>query len=207
MFIPRNMEMTDDQAIIDFINEFGFGLMVSPLLDATHVPMQYQEDPQNGMRYLYGHLAKINPQWKDSVGERVLAVFSGPHAYISPTWYAGQPAVPTWNYTAVHCYGTLELLNAEQMAVSMDELVTQYEPALHQNSELMPAEYKQKLAKAVVGFRIEIDTIQAQEKLDQQRRPADQQGVYEALSTSAHSGAVELANYMKKRNLGTGRGA
>lgn len=203
MYIPKNMEMADDKLIFDFINEFGFGLLLSPTLEATHLPLIYKAS-QDSKGYIYGHFAKANSQWKGLENQRVLVVFSGPHSYISPTWYSTQPAVPTWNYASVHCYGRVELLSDSDTAISMDELVSKYEPELHNNSELMPLAFKQKLSQAIVGFRIVVDDIQAKDKLGQHRKQDDQIGVYRALSESQHSDSVALASYMLKRNVGTG---
>lgn len=147
---------------------------------------------------LYGHFAKANSHWKEVEGERALAVFSGPHAYISPTWYDSKPAVPTWNYAAVHCYGKVELLTEEDTAKSMDELVAKYEPNLNEEYEVMPREYKQKLARGVVGFKIILDKIQAKEKLGQHKKLEDQVGVFQALVNREYSDAKLLAGYMKK---------
>ncbi|NVK26026.1 MAG: FMN-binding negative transcriptional regulator [Gammaproteobacteria bacterium] len=203
MYIPKNMAIEDDNVIEDFINEFGFGLLVSPELEATHLPLVFKRSFQ-GKGYLYGHFAKANPQWKELAGTRVLVVFNGPHAYISPTWYESKPAVPTWNYASVHCYGKVELLNDFETAKSMDELVSKYEPILHKRQDIMPSDYKQKLAQGVVGFKILLDDIQAKEKLGQHRKTADQSGVYSGLNKSAHLDAKSLARYMQKRKVGTG---
>lgn len=88
-------------------------------------------------------------------------VFSGAHAYISPTWYDAKPAVPTWNYAAVHCYGVASLLSDTETQDMLDKLVTKYEPKLLQDKQIMPDEYQQKLRQAIVGFKIVIDEIQA----------------------------------------------
>ncbi|MEM9424492.1 MAG: FMN-binding negative transcriptional regulator, partial [Spirochaetota bacterium] len=130
MYIPPNMEMPEkpeEDVIADFISCFGFGLLVSPSLAATHIPLIY-EAQDNGKGVLYGHLARANSQWRGLENQRVLVVFSGPHSYISPYWYAGKPAVPTWNYAAVHCYGRAKLL--VDPADVLDELLRKYEPRL-----------------------------------------------------------------------------
>ncbi|MGF1742361.1 FMN-binding negative transcriptional regulator [Vibrio profundum] len=204
MYIPNKLEMKDDNAIIDFIAEFSFGLLISPDLEATHMPLLYV--PEEGAKgQLYGHFAKANPQWKQLEGERVLVIFNGPHAYISPTWYTNKPAVPTWNYAAIHCYGTVELLSENDAANTMDTLINKYEPELLSNKDIMPDDYQHKLRQAIVPFRIVVDKIQAKEKLGQHRKTGDQQGVYFALQESQHPDANVLAEYMNKRELGTGK--
>ena len=81
--------------------------------------------------YLYGHFARPNPQWKDIENQKVLAVFQGPHCYISPSWYETNRAVPTWNYVTVHVYGEVELLEDEQELMdSLHDLVINMKPRI-----------------------------------------------------------------------------
>lgn len=204
MYIPKNMALHDKQAIADLINQFGFGLLISPSLEATHLPLLY-EAAEDGQEYLYGHMAKANGHWQQLDGQQVLVVFSGPHSYISPTWYASGPAVPTWNYAAVHCTGRVEILDASAAAKAIDKLIEKYEPSLSGNAAIMPAEYVDKLSQAIVGFRVIVDSIQAKEKLGQHRKREDQMGVYHALANSASAESRALAEYMLNRNLGTGQ--
>ncbi|MCG9965078.1 MAG: FMN-binding negative transcriptional regulator [Shewanella sp.] len=204
MYIPKNMALDDKQAIAELIADFGFGLLISPTLEATHLPLLY-EPAEDGQGYLYGHMAKANEHWKQLDGQQVLVVFSGPHAYISPTWYANGPAVPTWNYAAVHCTGRVEILEDNGTATAIQKLMKKYEPNLLADKALMPEEYIDKLSQAIVGFRVVISSIQAKEKLGQHRKVADQIGVYHALAQNVSTDSRALAKYMLKRNLGTGR--
>lgn len=195
--------MKNNEEIRRFIHEFGFAVIVSDNLEATHIPLLLKADEgEHGV--LYGHFAKANRHWKDLEGQTLLAIFNGPHAYISPTWYANGPAVPTWNYAAVHCYGNATLLDETATLHLVSDLVAQYEPDLNSNLTLMPCDYQAKLNKAIVGFKIVITNIQAKEKLGQQRKHADQLGVYQALLASNREDARMLAHYMSQRNLGKG---
>ncbi|ELB7342903.1 TPA: FMN-binding negative transcriptional regulator [Klebsiella michiganensis] len=74
-------------------------------------------------------------------GKRVLAIFQGPHSYVSPTWYQTAPAVPTWNYTSVHCYGNVSLLSVDELRIVMEALVHKFEPTLQAQKEIMPREF------------------------------------------------------------------
>ncbi|CDH26812.1 FMN-binding negative transcriptional regulator [Xenorhabdus bovienii] len=140
MYIPKKMEMTGQNSVSTFIINNSFGLLISPSLIGTHLPFVFA--PEEGkMRVLYGHVAKANQHWKEFDGQRVLVVFTGPHAYISPTWYKAQHAVPTWNYSAVHCYGVAEILGNEETKLVMETLVNTFEPNLVENKELMPDSY------------------------------------------------------------------
>jgi transcriptional regulator len=205
MYTPKNMAMTDQQAITAFITQNSFGLLVSSSLNATHIP--FVLDATVGEKgVLYGHVSRANSHWQELENQRVLVVFSGAHAYISPTWYDAKPAVPTWNYAAVHCYGVASLLSDTETQDMLDNLVAKYEPKLLQDKQIMPDEYQQKLRQAIVGFKIVIDEIQAKEKLGQHRSMSDQQGVFSGLSASPHADATQLAHYMNQRDIGKGNG-
>ncbi|OOE52652.1 transcriptional regulator [Salinivibrio kushneri] len=203
MHIPKNMEMTGEDAIKAFISDYGFGILVSNDLNATHLPLIYEAE-EGALGCLYGHFGKANAHWKVTENQRVVVIFNGPHSYISPSWYETKPAVPTWNYSAVHCYGVLKLLSDKENEWAMKQLVAKYDPALLDAPETMPSDYQAKLRQSVVGFKIVVDDIHAKEKLGQHRKSDDQMGVFAALSDSTHPNDIALSAYMKKRNLGIG---
>lgn len=203
MYIPNKLIMNALSEKHKFIQEFGFGVIVSDSLDATHLPFVLKPE-QGTMGVLYTHCAKANPHWKSLNNTQVLIVFSGPHSYISPSWYASSPAVPTWNYTAVHAYGSVSLLNAEETLMAVEDMVNQYEPELQIKRDILTKDYRDKLLSGIVGIKIELTDIQGKLKLGQQRSQADQQGVYHALSHSDNVDNIVLAKYMKKRNIGLG---
>lgn len=203
MYIPKNLEITDPKVIKDLIAEYGFGVLVSSDLTATHLPFIYEDD-EGSLGCLLGHFAKANSHWQLAENQRVLVVFNGPHAYISPTWYSKKPAVPTWNYAAIHCYGTLQLISDDENQKAMMQLISKYEPELLNQPDIMPDEYQAKLRNGVVGFKIIIDEIHAKEKLGQHRIIEDQLGVLAELKQSKNADAESLAAYMAKRKLGIG---
>ncbi|MGX5203408.1 FMN-binding negative transcriptional regulator [Aliikangiella sp. IMCC44632] len=203
MYIPSSFKIESAEVIQGLIKDNAFATLFSASLEATHLPFVLQAN-EGKLGSLYAHMARANPHWKQLDGEKVLVVFQGPHSYISPSFYAKSPAVPTWNYVAVHCIGQVTLINDNDNKTAMDKLVEAYEPTLLANNNLMPSEYTQKLRQAVVGFKIVIDTIQAKEKLGQQRSKADQLGVYKALQQSQRLEDQLLYRYMKKRGVGTG---
>lgn len=203
MYIPKNLEINDPEVIKQVLAENGFGVLVTSDLTATHLPLIYK-DEDGKLGSILGHFAKSNPHWEAAINQRVLIVFQGPHAYISPNWYATKPAVPTWNYVAVHCYGYLELLSNDENKLAMDQLVNKYEPGLSNNLDIMPNEYQERLRNGVVGFKVVLDDIHAKEKLGQQRKPEDQAGVYAGLSTSCDTDSQKLSAYMLKRSIGVG---
>jgi transcriptional regulator len=204
MYIPNNLKLESSEDIQALVQENSFATLFSSSLEATHLPFGLQRE-EGALGTLYAHMAKANPHWKAIQGQRVLVVFQGPHAYISPTSYAKLPAVPTWNYVAVHCYGYVELINDNENQAAMDRLVKAYDPKLINNSNIMPKEYTQKLRQAVVGFKIPIDEIQAKEKLGQQRSKDDQAGVFKSLKQSQRIEDQLLYRYMKRRAVGTGQ--
>ncbi|MEP7704586.1 FMN-binding negative transcriptional regulator [Paraglaciecola sp. 25GB23A] len=204
MFIPKNMLMNDLTEKHDFIEQFGFALLVSEDLQVTHLPMTLVTE-ESGLGVLYAHMARANPHWRTLDKQKVKVVFNGPHAYISPSWYANGPAVPTWNYAAVHVSGQATLLDDVQTFQAVQALVNQYEPALLNNEALMPADNQHKLATAIVGFKIEIQQIEGKHKLGQHKSVADQQGTVTGLQSSKHSDSSALLAYTQQTGIGVGR--
>ncbi|MGL6251979.1 MAG: FMN-binding negative transcriptional regulator, partial [Billgrantia desiderata] len=105
MYVPPSMRLTREQAWA-LVERYGFAVLVGADLQATHLPLTLERS-EGELGSLYGHFARANPHWRALDGNRALAIFSGPHAYVSPSWYASRPAVPTWNYLAVHATGRL----------------------------------------------------------------------------------------------------
>ena len=120
MYIPKSFQVTDPEVLAAFIRAHSFATLVSAVDGtpfATHLPLLLDQGT------LLGHVARANPHWQAFDGQReALAIFHGPHAYISPTWYATGPAVPTWNYAAVHVYGAPRLIEGEALAALVDRL-------------------------------------------------------------------------------------
>lgn len=203
MYIPNAFKMNELAEKHQFIKEFGFAVMISSVdgLLATHLPFVLKADEgEQGM--LYAHCAKANPLWKNLEGQNVLVIFTGPHSYISPSWYSSKPAVPTWNYTAVHAYGAATLLNAEDTLKAVDDTVEKYEPKLLVKRDIVTDQFKQKLLSGIVGFKIELTNLEGKLKLGQNRSKDDQSGIYNALSSSDKYEDLALAKYMEKRNIG-----
>ena len=207
MFIPKANRVDDIQEIHRFVYEFSFGILVSNsrenqendlCLTGTHIPFVLSaNEGQSGV--LYAHMAKANPQWKTLENQQVMVIFSGPHAYISPTWYAKPPNVPTWNYAGVQAYGHVQLLSKTELLESLTALTKTFEPALHTNTDTMPASYIDKLSAGIVGFKIEVSRWDAQMKLGQNRSKLDQAQIYKELLNSTNLDANQLASYMQKK--------
>jgi transcriptional regulator len=147
-------------------------------------------------------VARVNPQWRHfSNGADVLAIFTGPHAYISPSWYQTPQMVPTWNYVAVHAYGIPRIVEDKKAFEEILHLtVREYESG--QTSpwrDALPAEHKAGMMKAIVGFEIELTRVEAKFKLSQNRKPEDIAGAVAALSQSENQTERELAALMKSQ--------
>lgn len=196
MYVPRNMQM-DIAQCRRFINAHPFALLMSEQpMQATHVPFVLHQDDDN-KDYLHCHFAKANPHWHEIDDKEVLVVFSGPHAYISPTWYETKPAVPTWNYAAVHVRAKATLLSANQNAGITQELLEIYEADNLQRDDILAPDYLNKLNQVIVSLRLDVIQMQGKAKLGQQRSEADQAGVNRALEQSSRKDDQAYAAFAK----------
>lgn len=199
MYIPHSYKNENLDEIREFITKNSFGILVNQLDGkpwATHLPLELAIS-SDGKEILEGHIAKANPQWKAfEDNSKVLCIFNGPHAYVSSSWYQ-EEEVPTWNYIAVHIYGTLKILSESDTMAALHRLVDKYEMnstnPLSLN-DLSPKTLRQ--VKGVVGFQIEIDEIQAAYKLSQ-GRAHDHARIIQELSNQDDAGSKEIASRMK----------
>jgi len=206
LYCPPNLAFKDDAAMQDFIEHEPFGCLVSYPFFCSYLPWQLKrQEGEKGV--LYGHLARQNPQLlqlAEQPAQQVLITFTGPHAYISPRYYAAAKAVPTWNYAVVQVLGQLQLLDAADTLQAVQQQLLQYETSAALRAEKMPAAYLQQLAASIVGVKVTISELAGKVKLGQQRSPADQQGVFAALSQSEHHSERALAQWMAQQAIGTG---
>jgi transcriptional regulator len=200
MYVPTAYAETDPAKLHAFIEAHSFGLLVSahggePF--ATHLPFLLERDAGPHGR-LVGHMARANPHWQGLDGRDVLTVFSGPHAYVSPSWYGSDGVVPTWNYVAVHAYGTLRLVEEpNELARILVTTVSTYErPMPNPWSVDTGSGFFQKMSRAVVGFRIDITRLEGKWKLNQNHPPERREGVIRALAGSSDQDAKEIARLM-----------
>jgi transcriptional regulator len=182
MYIPRRYDEKDREKVHAFLRENSFAILVS-VLDGlpvgTHIPLLLEKDDE-GRDILVGHIARGNEQKRTFVdGTKVLAIFPGPHAYVSPRWYT-QINVPTWNYMAVHVYGTLTVIEGAELRAALSRLVDNYEQHLPRPVHIEEIGEKQVETemRGIVGFRVVIDEIQAAYKLSQNR---DEQSYHEVI--------------------------
>lgn len=201
MFTPAHYKNEDLGEIKKFLKSNSFGILINQVDGkpwATHIPLELAMD-STGNDVLVGHIAKANPQWKYFTADaQVLCIFNGPHSYVSSSWYK-EEEVPTWNYIAVHVYGTLKIQAEEALLASLHKLVDKYERDSKQpvsSRQMSPKTMRQ--IKGVVGFEIKIEDIQATYKLSQGREHDHPKIITELEERDAGSKAIARA--MKNQN-------
>ena len=205
MYIPTAFAETDLTKLHDFIEQNSFGLLVSQiegLPSATHLPflLERTTGPHGA---LVGHMARANPQWREAGGQTALASFSGPHAYISPSWYEEEQVVPTWNYLAVHAYGRVEVIEDEGALLDIVERsVRVYEQAMPRPWSFDPSStFVKRLVTQIVGFRIKVQKIEGKWKLNQNHPVERRQKVVRALQQQGGENAQAIATVMQQALL------
>ena len=199
MYVPGHFASPHHDATLSLVEKYGFGQLVthgSDGLIASHLPMQLDRT----RNVLVGHLAGPNPQTDHLAhaaksGTQVLAMFEGPHGYVSPSWYAPtNRSVPTWNYTAAHVYGVPTLVTAKpDLHALVHNLAVQYE-TLGWHIDAQDPAYIDTMLGGIVGFEIAIARIEGKFKLSQNRNAIDRARVIDAL---AAIGNAELADEMR----------
>jgi len=201
MYIPSAFEEHDLSTLHDFIEANSFGLLISQVEGrpfATHLPFLLDRTASE-KGTLVGHFARVNPQWNEMTTENVLAVFSGPHAYISPSWYQAPHTVPTWNYMAVHVMGNVTIVeDADRMLDIVARSVDVYERAMPEHWKLdRSATYVKKMLPLIVGFEIEITSIEGKFKLNQNHPVARRLNVAKELHAQGTDDSRAIAKAME----------
>lgn len=206
MYIPRLNKVDDPETIRQFVSDVGFATLVTPSdagLRVSHLPVLYVASTDNGV--VSGHMAKGNDHWKafDGTAESVV-IYQGPDAYVSPEWYESKPAVPTWNYSVVHMRGAVTAIHDDEWLVEhVDELVDFHESGIGEGSaEWSYAEIRDKLLGGIVGFQMEVASIEGKFKLSQNRSAEDRRGVIEALESSGDGRSAAVAELMRRNGEG-----
>ena len=194
MYVPDPFHEDRPEVLAAAIREIGFATLVTEGLNANHLPMLLKDG------VLTGHVARANPVWKTGDGA-ALAIFLGPHAYVSPNWYPSKAetgkAVPTWNYITVHAKGPIRWIqDADWLRAHVTALSAHHEGPRPDpwKVEDAPASYIDSLVRAIVGFELTIETLEGKYKLSQNRPEADQQGVRDSLAREGHA---DIARLMK----------
>jgi transcriptional regulator len=192
MYLRPAFNETDLDRIAALIEKNSFGTLVTHGPDglaATHVPFLVHRDGDRLV--LSAHLGAPNPQCALLDGGRAMAIFTGPHAYISPLWYRTQPAVPTWDYVAVHLHGTLEAVNDLEGTSDILRALAVHDPE-HFDLDTLPAQFRAGMIAGIRAFRLPAERIEAQWKMSQNRSPADRVAVAAALKAQGDHAVAEL---------------
>jgi transcriptional regulator len=187
MYSPKFNQVEDRAILIEAMQAYSFAILFGPQstpdapapLIATHLPLVVKDEGSHGL--IEGHFAKANPHWQSLAGREVLVVFPGPHSYVSPTLYVEELSVPTWNYIAIHAFGTLELVEGEaEKDTLLKGLIGIHEPAYAERWNAMPAGFRRTTLAGIVGFRIPITRIEGKFKISQNRAPQERINVHAA---------------------------
>jgi transcriptional regulator len=208
MYNPAAFAEHDVSKLHEFLERHSFATLVSSGeggLIASHLPLLL--DWQTGrLGHLLGHMARANDQWRRIDGE-VLAIFQGPHTYISPSWYREPGLVPTWNYVAVHAYGTLQVVEGRaELLDIVRRTVAYYEgPRPEPWSMDLEGERLDGLLRAIVGFRVVISRLEGKWKLSQNHPEERRRKVIVGLRAQADEDSQQIAALMEQRLPGAGQ--
>jgi transcriptional regulator len=202
MYNPPHFTSTDPTWLDWLAEHHPFGTLISQVEDApfaSHLPVLYKRT--DGEVTLTGHWARPNPQWREIETQRPLFLFQGPHAYISPRWYADTPKqVPTWNYIAAHVYGTIRLIQEgpelEQIVVSLAEKFESGATTPWSLANSDPA--NRARLRGIVGFELRSTSVQVKLKLNQNHPVANVAGVIAGLHDTGSEEAAAIAALMQK---------
>jgi transcriptional regulator len=202
MYIPKHFQVHEVVDLISYIQSNSFGILFTQTANgpvASHLPFLIEKN-RDGSLTLITHMAKANFHWKAHDCD-ALVVFQGPHAYISPTWYGPEyPAVPTWNYTAVHASGTLKVEEDDANVISILEKMTDYFEASQPvpwRPDFSPSSFMLPMTKALVGVRIELTSLEGKWKLSQNHPAENVQNVAQALDQQQDHESARVAQLMR----------
>ena len=202
MYIPRRYQETDREKILSFMKENSFSIIVTVkdgLPIASHIPLAIEKNIHDE-DVLVGHISRVNEQ-RDTFteGAKLLCIFPGPHTYISPRWYT-RMNVPTWNYISVHAYGTVRIMEGEELKAALSRLVNTHEHLMPHPIKLedIPEKMFNDDVRGIIGFEIKIEDLQAASKLSQNRDAESYQNVIAQLS-EGDATAKKVAAAMEER--------
>jgi transcriptional regulator len=203
MYVPSSFSETDPDQLLELVARFPFASIITPELGGdlwvSHVPLLARR--REGGVVLAGHFARANKHWTAfAAGAPTTAIFRGPHAYISPTWYVKAPAVPTWNYAVVHAAGPVRLMESDtHLAEMVRELAERFEGrgASAWHPDRVPPEFLATQLAAIVGFEIAVERWEGKLKLGQNRSAEDRQGAVAHLEAAGGDNGHQLAEMMR----------
>jgi transcriptional regulator len=200
MYSPPYNQVEKRAEVVEFMRANNFPILVTGtggVLHASHLPVTvHEKGPQIVVDM---HMAKNNPQWKEFFDDEVLVVFHGPHAYVSPRWYADKERVPTWNYAAVHAYGVPEMISDRKAKYdSQRRLIESLDPQWLPEHDALRQEYVDMMLDSIVNFAIPVARLETRWKLSQNRGRHEQERIAAALEKSSDSTERALAALTRK---------
>lgn len=213
MYVPAQFNEDRIAVMHDAIRKYGFGTLVTAgeqELEASHLPMLLDPGPAPFGTVL-GHLARANPQWQRvKPGSEALAIFLGPNTYITPSWYPTKrqtgKVVPTWNYLAIHAYGTLSFFDdKDELRAHVSRMTDTHEAPRDAPWAVSdaPEDFVAGMLRAIVGFRLRITRLEGKWKMSQNRPAQDVAGVLEGLAREDGEGHRPVAEIVAERQART----
>lgn len=202
MYIRPSFLETDATRLHDFMEQHSFATLISshdgePV--ASHLPLLLDRDAGPHGR-LIGHMARANSHWQTAGNQRALAIYHGPHAYVSPGWIEAQNVVPTWNYVTVHAYGMLRLIeDRDRLRDILQRTVSRYEANPEQPWSMASpnADFIEKLLAAIVGFEIDVDRLEGKWKLNQNHPLERREQIISGLRETGRHDELQIAAMMQ----------
>lgn len=198
MYVPNHFKEDDIDKLQQYIRDYGFGLLIiadDKGIEANHVPFHLSCTKNGSLGRLQCHLARNNPVWQRLEGAKVLTVFQGPDAYVSPSWYPTKVetgrVVPTWNYLAIHAEGRARVIqDSNWLKQHLHHLTDQHEAGMNERWSVTdaPLDFTERLVQAIVGVEIEIETLTGKLKASQNQPERNRAGVKAGLEDGASSG-------------------
>jgi transcriptional regulator len=204
MYLPKHFEQQDAAAMAQLLQLHPLATVAWQAgdgLTAEHLPLLWDRGAGNGAHgTLRGHVARANPVWREAAGAEMLAVFQGPQAYVSPSWYPSKAetakVVPTWNYAVVHLQGRLRITeDSAWLRALVERLTDTHEARRAQRWQVSdaPADYIEQMLRAIVGIEIEVTRLQGKWKVSQNRTASDRAGVAAGLGAQPGEAARQMA--------------
>ena len=195
MYSPSYNQVQDRTELLAFMRANNFPILVTGtggVLHASHLPITAHEE--GAQIVIDMHMAKNNPQWKEFLDDEVMVLFSGPHAYVSPRWYADQERVPTWNYAAVHAYGAVNIISdRKEKHASQRRLTESLDPQWLPKFDALRQAYVDQMLDGIVNFSIPVSRLETRWKLSQNRGRREMELIAAELEKSADAGERALA--------------
>ncbi len=205
MYIPEHFRVRDHADALAFMRANPFVVLVSTADEvpfASHIPVVVRDSGEQAV--IRGHFARANPHWRYLEKQpQCLTIFHGPHAYISPSLYTERESVPTWNYGAVHVYGSARLFSSpDELQNMLHDLIGTFEAAYAAQWDSQDEAYRQRMLGHIVGFEIAVTKLEAKFKLSQNRSREDQGNVIASLEKAEDTVVSGVAGMMREQGLG-----